>query len=312
MTLDPRAKRLLDIMAISAPVAAIRLSAQARREGFAKLMQLGARPVSVAHSENVLIDSPDGPLPLRLYDATPDLRGNRPALVFFHGGGLVAGSIDTHDGICRTLANASGSLILSVGYRLAPEAKFPAALNDAVRAVGWISANASGFGINPSRIAIGGESAGALLAALICNGHRTVDITPRAQLLLCPVVDLAGHMPSRQAYSRGFLIDAATISRDIEDCLPHGADPGDLPSPLRNGTPERSPATIIVTAECDPFRDEGNLYADRLSASGVPVWHKCMAGMIHSFYGLSALLPQADTALEEVGRQLAALLSESG
>lgn len=312
MTLEPRAKRLLDMLAVSSAASPGRLSTEARREGFAKLMEIGSRPVAIARSEDITMEMNSVRIPIRLYDARPDETGSRSALVFFHGGGLVAGSIDTHDGICRALANSSGAIVFSVGYRLAPEAKYPAALNDSGYAVDWIADQAIRFGIDPQRIALGGESAGCLLATLTCNGYQVTRVRARAQLLLCPVIDLTGKAPSRKTFARGYLVDESTIARDIEDCLETGQHPHDLPSPLRQGVAAETPPTVIVSAECDPFRDEAAQYETLLAASGVPVRHTCYLGMVHSFYGLNGLLPQATVALDEAGRQLAAALCRQG
>ena len=305
MTPDPRAKRLLDMLALSAAPAGERLSITARREGFAKLMEMGARPSAIGTVADVVMPGPE--VRIRVYapreDETP-----AAALIFFHGGGLVAGSIETHDGICRRLAVAAGLKVFSVGYRLAPEHPFPASLADAARAVDWIAADAARFHIDPSRIAIGGESAGALLATLITDGFEPIGLQPRAQLLLCPVIDLAGDFPSRTTFGEGYLISRAVIARDVEDCLGPGGMADDMPSPLRHGDPAKAPASVIVSAACDPFRDEAAAYAERLHQSGVSVWHRCHDGMIHSFYGLGAFLPQADPALTEAGAQLARLL----
>lgn len=303
MTLDPRARRLLDMLALSAPPAGQRLSPAARREGFARLMEMGSRPLGIAGTEDVVMPGPD--VPIRIYDPGVSRGGPAAALVFFHGGGLVAGSILTHDGICRRLAMTGGFKVFSVGYRLAPEHPFPSALEDAARAVEWVAAGAARFGIDGSRLAVGGDSAGALLATLLCNGHPAVTVALRAQLLLCPVIDLAGNFPSRIKMAEGFLVTRAMITRDIEDCLGADRDAADLPSPLRHGNAARAPATVIVSAACDPFRDEAAAYAALLRESGVPVWHRCHAGMVHSFYGLSAFLPQADPALAEAATMLA-------
>ena len=308
MVLDPHAERLLDMLRVTGPLAPLRLDTAARRDGLAKLMQLGGKPMPVARSADMAIGGPGGPLALRLYDAVPHRKAAAPALVFCHGGGLVAGSLETHDGICRGLANASGAVVISVDYRLAPEHKFPAGLVDAAFAVDWVARHAASVGIDPARLAIGGESAGALLAALIGNGYHTIATPLKAQLLLCPVLDLTGALPSRAAYGRGYLIDETIVQRDIADCLAEGARPETLPSPLRAGKPELSPPTIIVSAECDPFRDEAKHYGELLEGAGVPVWHTCHAGMIHSFYGLSAFLPGAGPALQAAGQQLRALL----
>ena len=127
-------------------------------------------------------------------------------------------------------------------------------------------------------------------------------------MLLCPVIDLAATTGSRQEFAKGHMIDTATVARDIEHCLGDTAAAADMPSPLRHGAPGRSPPTIIIAAECDPFRDEAARLAADLLAAGVPVWHTCHAGMLHSFYGLGAFLPQAEPALAEAGRQIGELL----
>lgn len=247
-----------------------------------------------------------GGIRLRMYRADPS--EGQPTLVFFHGGGLVAGSIDTHDGICRALCASSGSTVVSVGYRLAPEHKFPAGLDDAALAFDWITGHADELKIDRRRIAIGGESAGALLATLISHDFKKVSFRPKAQLLLCPVIDLGCETPSRRAFAKGFLIEQATVARDIAHCLPAGMTARDLPTSLRVPTGRKPPPTIIMTAECDPFRDEAVLYSEMLRSMNVEVRHRCHAGMIHSFYGLPALLPQADICLNEAGGQLAAML----
>ena len=307
MTVDPRARRLLDMLSLSG--ASADQSVNARREGFAKLMQMGSKPVEVAQVRDMAIDGPGGSIPLRSYDAHETRAAAAPALVFFHGGGLVAGSIETHDGICRRLALASGAIVISVGYRLAPEHRFPASLVDAAFALDWILAQATSLEIDPARIGIGGESAGALLATLISNGYQPVKVAPKAQLLLCPVIDLAGEFGSRREFAKGYLIDAETLARDIAFCVGKENSSSALPSPLRHGSPGFSPPTLIVSAASDPFRDEAAYYATVLQAADVPVRHTCHEGMLHSFYGLPAFLPQASTALHAAGEQLGELLA---
>ena len=309
MTLDPRARRLLDMLVLSAPATSVRLTTQQRREGFAKLMQMAARPVAIARTQDLTIPGPGGPLALRLYDPRSPGTKPAPALVFFHGGGLVAGDLDTHDGVCRHLANASGTIVIAADYRLAPEARFPAGLIDAAFAVDWVAHEAPGLGIDASKLALGGESAGALLAALIACGHQPTTARPKAQLLLCPVIDLAGDFPSREQYGKGYLIDRDTVERDIEDCLAVGQSVPELPSPLRLVTIGQPPPAIVDIAECDPFRDEAEAYVARLREAGIAVERTLNDGMPHAFHGLSALLPQADPALQAVGYKLAKLLS---
>ena len=308
MPIEPRAKRILDMMALQAG-STRDMTVALRREGFAKLMQMGARALPIAWVEDGTIPTPHGALPLRSYDTVAERDGPAPALVFFHGGGLVAGSIDTHDTICRHLAQSSGLKIISVGYRLAPEAPYPAALEDTMLAVDHLWTHASDFGIDRSRLAVGAESAGCLLATAIAQGLRAVSARFRAQLLLCPVIDLSGSYPSRADYGSGYLIDASTVAHDIAQVFPNLAPGVLLPSPLRFGTVAAAPPTIIVSAECDPFRDEAQLYAEMLEDAGVQVWHRMHPGMVHSFYGLPALLPQAAPALADAGLQLKTLLT---
>ena len=264
------------------------------------------KPEEVFDVDNTSFSTTAGSVPTRVY--SPKGGGPFPLIVYIHGGGWVIADLDTYDATPRALSNLTHSVVVSLEYPKAPEHKFPAGLVDAAFAVDWVARHAASVGIDPARLAIGGESAGALLAALIGNGYHTIATPLKAQLLLCPVLDLTGTLPSRAAYGRGYLIDETIVQRDIADCLAEGARPETLPSPLRAGKPELSPPAIIVSAECDPFRDEAKHYGELLERAGVPVWHTCHAGMIHSFYGLSAFLPGAGPALQAAGQQLKALL----
>lgn len=296
MPLDPRSRRLLDMLALSGTVSR---NSSERREDYRKLMTMAEAPAPEVATSGLTTD--DG-IPLRCY--RPE--GATAALVFFHGGGLVAGSIDTHNGMCRRLAAASGVAVVSVGYRLAPEARFPASLDDARAALDWVHANCAALGLDPNRIAIGGDSAGALLAALIATGSTKFKAALRAQLLLCPVADLTKADGSRTEFGTGYLIDRETIAQDIASCFEPGEE---LPTPLRSVDTGSCPPTIIHTAEFDPFRDEAEELAVLLRANGVQTELTCHAGMLHSFYGLPAFFPQADEALRQAGAQLARLLT---
>lgn len=299
---DPRAQRIIAMMSMSAASGPPDL--RQRREGFARLMQMGEKPFDIPVRRNVA----GGPVPMRLYDGAAARNEAAPALLFFHGGGLVAGSIDTHDGICRRLAAHSGLTVISVGYRLAPEHRYPAALEDAQSSLEWLMGHAEELGLDAMRLAIGGESAGALLAALLAHVTAATASPPRAQLFLCPVMDLAGTAPSRQTFGTGYLIDAATVEADIVHCLGPGRTAAEIPSALRLSGASPLP-TVLVTAGCDPFHDEAVSYAEQLQQRGVPVRHMDHPGMIHSFYGLPALLPQAEPALEGAARALAVLMA---
>ncbi len=250
-------------------------------------------------------------LALRLYTPAAAAGELLPALVYFHGGGLVAGSLDTHDPICRSLCNATGCQIISVDYRLGPEHPFPAALEDGVDACRWISAHTGELGIDPQRLGICGDSAGATLAAVVCQAlASSPDVRLAVQVLLCPITDFAAETESRRSFAEGYLVDRATLQHDLKYYLAADSDAADpRVSPLRADDLSRLPATVLHTAEFDPLRDEGQAYANRLEAAGVRTIYRCHPGMIHLFYGMAGLLPYTRTAYGLLGADLRALLS---
>jgi acetyl esterase/lipase len=305
MPLDPLAKRLLVMMAASAPAERTRPSADQRRQSLAKLMQFSRAEAEVATTDGTL-PSPGGTIAYRLYAPAPQEGEAAPGFVFFHGGGMVAGSIETHDRIAAALASATGCRLISIDYRLAPEHKFPAAVEDAIAATEYVARNAHLFGVDAERLVVGGDSAGATLAAVVCQHARQhAGLAISAQLLICPVLDFEETSPSREAFAEQHLLDRATLQADLADYLPDDADPADPRiSPLRALNLKGLPTAIIHTAEFDPMRDEGNAYARRLLASGVTVEHICHDGMIHNFHAMSAVLPQARLVLSQIGEQV--------
>ncbi|CCD95181.1 putative lipase/esterase [Bradyrhizobium sp. ORS 375] len=316
MPLDPRAQRLLSMVAAASPGGRERPSPEERRQSLAKLMQFSRNDVGAVTSQDAHFSGPAGPLRYRLYtpvDDTIDADVPRPGFVYFHGGGLVAGSVDTHDRVAAALAAASKCRLISIDYRLAPEHKFPAAFEDAIAAVCFAVDHASPLGIDPDRIVVGGDSAGATLATAVCQHlSSTARFRIAAQCLICPVLDFSRTWPSRERFGTGHLIDTATWQADLADCLPDGTDLHDgRVSPLCRADLSGLPPTIIHTAEFDPMRDEGNAYAARLAGTGVTVAHVCHDGMVHNFHALGALLPQAKPALELIGRQILSLVHAS-
>ena len=304
MPLDPLAKRFLVMMAAAAPAERTRPSAGERRQSLARLMQFARAEADVTTRDGTL-PGPGGEIVYRLY--APEKAGESVAgFVFFHGGGMVAGSIETHDRVAAALAEATGCRLISIDYRLAPEHKFPAAVDDAIAATQYIARNAPLFGIDATRLVVGGDSAGATLAAVVCqHAQRHAAIAISAQLLICPVLDFEETSPSREAFAEHHLIDRATLQADLADYLPEDADPADPRiSPLRALNLKGLPTAIIHTAEFDPMRDEGNAYARRLLAAGNTVEHTCHDGMIHNFYAMGALLPQAQMILSQIGEQV--------
>lgn len=306
MPLDPLAKRLLIMMAAASPSDRSRPSAEERRQALTKLMQFARADVAAATAIDGILPGPGGDLPYRLYSPADDASETPPGFVFFHGGGMVAGSIDTHDRICAALAQTTGCRLVSVDYRLAPEHKFPAAIEDAIAATRWIYEQAASLGIDAARLVVGGDSASATLAAVVCqDAQRNAGPAISAQCLICPVLDFEDTSPSREAFAENHLLDRVTLEADLADYLHADADLADPRiSPLRATRFAGLPAAIIHTAEFDPMRDEGNAYAGKLVAAGVEVEHVCHDGMIHNFHAMGAILPQGRLVLHQIGEQV--------
>jgi acetyl esterase len=309
--LDPRVKRFLGLLAAGNPPDALDTTVEERRRGLAQLMQLSGPEVPVGRIEDRTLGRPSGPLAVRIYTPLGGNSDSLPGLVYFHGGGLVAGSVQTHDSIARALANSGGCRVVSVEYRLAPEHPFPAALEDALAAVTQIGAQAAQFGIDPARLGICGDSAGATLAAVTTQAIARIG-TPRLalQLLICPILDYSRSTSSRRELAKGYLIDQGTLEHDLLHYAPAGTDPADPRiSPLRADDVGGLPPTLIHTAEFDPLRDEGRDYFQRLTLARSEVSYTCHPGMIHLFYGLGAVIPYARTAFEQIGGEIRAALA---
>jgi acetyl esterase len=266
--------------------------------------------VPVGGTEDTTIPGDVAPLPARIY--RPQVDGPVPTVVFFHGGGFVIGDLDTHDNQCRWLCREVGAVVVSVGYRLAPEARFPAALHDSIAATRWVAERAASLGGDPDRLAVAGDSAGGNLAAVVAQVCRD-DRWPRlaAQLLVCPVTDLAtdGEYPSRVENADGYLLTAA----DLRWFRGHYMGPEDDAcsprlSPLR-GELGGLPPAVVVTAEFDPLRDEGEAYAQALAAAGVPVVLHRFDGLVHGFVDLPALSPACVAAIRTLCASFRMLLT---
>lgn len=311
MPLDPRVKRFLDALAAGKPPNALETTVEERRLGLAELMKLAGPQVPVGRVEDRTLPGPAGALGIRIY--TPLGAGPEPlpGLIYFHGGGLVAGTVATHDPIGRALANSGACRVVSVDYRLAPEHPFPAALDDALAAVRHIGAHAAEYGINGMRLGICGDSAGGTLAAATAQTAARIG-SPRLalQLLICPILDYSRSTDSKRDLARGYLVDQATLDHDLLHYAPPGTDPANPRiSPLRAEDVAGLPRTLIHTAEFDPLRDEGRDYFDRLARAHTEVSYTCHPGMIHLFYGLGAVIPYARTAFEQIGGEIRAALA---
>ena len=309
MPLDPRAKRFLDMTTVMSFATEARPPVAERRKALEKLMQFARADRVCGAGSDGNFAFPDRDIPYRLY--APSSAGGvlLPGIIFFHGGGMVAGSIATHDLVCRALCEESSCRLLSIGYRLAPEHRFPAAVDDAIATVREVAHRASALGIDTSRLAVCGDSAGATLAAVVCQTpHDNLHIA--IQCLICPVLDFGAISPSRREFARGYLIDETTLAADLADYLPAEIDHADpRVSPLRSNNLAGVPPAIIHTAEFDPLRDEGDAYAVELAVAGIRVDHSCHAGMPHNFHALGGVLPQGREALKRIGTQLREALS---
>jgi acetyl esterase/lipase len=290
------------------------------RQTFSMLAQaVDARNVPGA-CEHRDIAGPAGAIPLRIYAPVTAGAGPLPALVFFHGGAGVFCSLDTHDGFCRLLANESGCRVISAGYRLAPEHRFPAAIDDAFAATAWVFAHGEMLGIDPARIGVAGDSAGATLAAVVCQQARRAGtaggpvscLAIALQVLVCPVTDPGRDSPSRRAFGQGYFFDMTTLDWALGHYLPAGVDVSDeRVSPLRAADLRGLPPALIHTAEFDPFRDDGEAYAEALDRAGVPVAYTCHPGMIHYFYCMAGAIPKARAAIGGIGSAVRAAFAAS-
>ncbi len=311
MPVDPRAKRFLQRLAALNPPSALALTVEERRGALQHLLGFSGTQVPIGRVEDWTLPGPARPLGARLYTPVEASSALLPGLIYFHGGGLVAGSLDTHDGICRALANVSGCRLISVDYRLAPEHRFPAAIEDGCAATRWIGAHSAELHIDPRRLGICGDSAGGTLAAVVCQQMITTrEMRPAFQFLLCPIMDFRADTASRRSYSEGYLLDAATLEHDLRHYLGPDGNPADpRVSPLRAPDVRDLPPTCIHTAEFDPLCDEGRAYAERLERSGVRTLYRCHSGMIHLFYGMGGVLPYAATAYQAMGADIRSLLA---
>ena len=257
------------------------------------------------------IPAPHGVIPARLYEPKQPRRhdGLAPALVFFHGGGWVIGDLDSHDVVCRQLADAGALIVISVDYRLAPEHKFPAAAEDAIAATQWIAANARELGIDATRLSIGGDSAGGNLTAVVALAARDAGGPALAgQVLIYPATDFAMSHGSHSEPETSVLLTHSVIRWFRDHYLSGAADIHDWrASPARAQDLAGLPPAYVLTAGADPLRDEGDEYAARLEQAGVSVTTRHYPGQFHGFFTMGKLLQQANVAVGEIGAWLKGL-----
>jgi acetyl esterase len=312
MPLDPLLKGFLDQLDAQPQPKLWQVSPPAAREMFAALMQaVGPKDVPVGKVANLSIPGPAGEISARSYRPVAVGGESQPTLVFFHGGGFTIGNIETHDGLCRLLADLSTCLVISVDYRLAPEHKFPAAVDDAFAVVRWIETNAAQLGVDPNRLAVGGDSAGATLAAVVCQLARGAGAPKIAfQALLFPGTHVDADTASRRENAEDVFLHARTLQWFLEQYLEPAADRADpRASPLLAESFSGLPPAYVMVAGHDPLHDEGVAYAEKLRAAGVKVSFDDYPDLIHDFIYLQAVLPQAAAALRKVAEALKSALS---
>ena len=304
MPLDPQVKNLLQQLDQMRLPPLSSLEPVQARELTAQLRGRDLRSQVVAGVENRTIRGANGDIPVRVY--TPDNSTIKPVLVYFHGGGWVLGDLDVADGLCRSIANGAGYVVVSVDYRLAPEYKFPAAVEDAYAATSWVAKNAAALNADPTRIVVGGDSAGGNLAAVVSLMARDKGSPSLIyQLLIYPVTKYGFDTQSYRKYGQGgFGLTKDEMVWFWHHYLASDAD-GQNPyvSPLLAPCHDLPPACIII-AEYDVLRDEAEAYAARLQKAGVPVQLLRYDGMIHNFVGLASVLDRGKQALLEIAAQL--------
>ncbi|MFM1856745.1 MAG: hypothetical protein RLZ83_2054 [Pseudomonadota bacterium] len=269
--------------------------AELRRVYEAQRMPLLPSPLPVASVEHRILSGRGGALEVRIYRPIAQVE-NAPLMVFFHGGGWMLGSLHSYDIPCRRLSAKSGCVVVSVGYRLAPEHPFPAAVLDAWDACLWASAQAVEFGASSNRLVLCGDSAGGNLAAVVAQ--MSIDdarVRPVLQVLIYPCTDMTRHWPSYDRNARGYMLTSAALHMFFEGYVPDPADRQDpRASPMCRPDLRGLASALIISAEFDPLVDENVAYADRLRRAGVPVRHEIFAGMLHPFFTLGGVI--RDTA----------------
>lgn len=307
--LDPQVRQLLAQMAAGSDAARPatpegRLKVE--RDGYRATIPLAGKPEVVAEVRDEPVKGGAGDIPIRVYlpkvEARPDAP-SKPLVVYFHGGGFTAGDLDTHDTPLRAVANRSGAVVVSVGYRLAPEHKFPAAPDDCYAATKWAAANARALGADPAKLVVAGDSAGGQLAAAVSLMARARAEFPIArQVLIYPNTDAAMETASWKEFGpKNWILGTEGMRQNYARYLRDDRDKADpLVSPLRAADHSKLPPALVITAGADPLRDEGESYARALEKAGVPVKHTRYDGMMHGFFQMGGAIDRGRDAIEQV------------
>jgi acetyl esterase len=307
LTLDPQLQLLLKLQHLSGkklvrsqtPVARMRANLDIESNIFTP------KPDALETVREVLLEGPAGAIAARLY-RPHGLENASPALVFFHGGGFVLGSLDSHDAPCRWLALNAGCVVISVDYRLAPEHRFPAGIEDAIAAFRDVTKRAAEFGIDAAHIAVGGDSAGGNLATVIAQQVRGEALTPCFQLLFYPTTDATLSSASINTFASGFLLERASMEYFVNTYLPSAQDRQDPRCSPLFGELKGLPPALVITAGFDPLRDEGEAYAAQMKAAGVRVEVRRYDSLIHGFINMIGGVDTAALAMHDAAAALRA------
>lgn len=311
-SLDPQVRALLEQVAKGPSVDFMSLSPAARRKAQADFfMPLGLPPKDRVDVLRRTIDGPGGPLPIRIYTPRDKAQGPRPIMVYYHGGGMSVGSLEQYDPLTQRLSERSGAVIVSVDYRLTPENPFPAPMEDAYAGFLWTHANAAALGADPARLAVGGDSAGGNLAAVVAQKARDDDGPAiRFQLLIYPAVGYGGHSRSLSEFRKGYFFGADELQSAIDQYVTRPEqrrDPRALPILARRF--DRLPPAFVLSAEYEVMRDDIEDYAGRMKAAGVPAELHRYRGMIHPFLSLAGVIDQGRVAIDACADKLRAGLA---
>jgi acetyl esterase len=279
---------------------------------------LGIPSEPVLRVDDFDLPGPAGKIPVRLYVPFPKTEApsqeSAPVLIYYHGGGFVAGDLDSHDTLLRAVANRADCLVLSVGYRLAPENPYPAANDDALAALNWVAQHASDIGATPTRLAVGGDSAGGLLAAWVAQRAQESGVDLRLQVLLYPNLDATMSSASwKELGTGGYMVSHTQMLERYDAYLPKEISRADPKvSPLFATQVAGVPPALIITADHDPLHDEGEAYADKLKAANVQVDYTCWPGMIHGFASMAGVIDAGKALIDQIAAALRKALAMPG
>lgn len=311
MTLDPQVQKLLESLKGRKVKPIEERTAEEYRGQINFYKAMLGTPKEVANIEDRMIPVENGEIPIRIY--TPKGKGPFPVFIYLHGGGFVIGDIDVGNTVCCNIANGSNCIVVSVGYRLAPEHKFPVALQDSIKATKWVADNANSINADSSRIAIGGDSAGGNMATVISSLSRKEGYPSiKYQVLIYPMTNMDFDTKSYRENGEGYILTRESAMWFVRQYLNDEEEKNNpLVAPMLAENLEGLPPALIITAQYDPLRDDGSLYASKLIEHGVDVEYKCYKGMIHGFLWMTEIIKQGEQAIDHIANRLSSVFNNT-